>query len=96
MIHPFQQWLCKLGSVSSKAEEGLKLKMIFLHSKIVQEPVVITLNFERLDAKQTVAEISFQLELFLSAWNSLPFSLVNCETLVEFKKGLKCHDLSQF
>ena len=66
MIHPFQQWLCKLGSVSSKAEEGLKLKMIFLHSKIIQEPVVITLNFERPDAKQTVAEISFQLEFFLS------------------------------
>ena len=40
--------------------------MIFLYSKIIQEPVVITLNFERPDAKQTVAEISFQLELFLS------------------------------
>ena len=40
--------------------------MIFMYSKIIQEPVVITLNFERPDAKQTVAEISFQLELFLS------------------------------
>ena len=39
--------------------------MIFLHSILTQEPVVITLNSVRPDAKQTVAEISFQLELFL-------------------------------
>jgi len=32
----------------------------------------------------------------IPVWNSLPYSLVNCVTLVEFKKGLKYHDLSQF
>jgi hypothetical protein len=45
---------------------------------------------------QTNCRRNFFSVRIIPVWNSLPFSLVNCETLVKFKKSLKCHDLSQF